>query len=208
MQLELLEGYGYISSIVGICTKDGAILCSDSRMTAKVDGEIKVFDDCKKIFKVNDRLLFGASGFFKVNDRLIEPFVGLDCLSLNVDTALKAIEDYMNNLRTSGDLHECAYVLCGEDDSGNYCIVTVRYDEKENNIFFGRRYGYDNVAIHILPPSVESNKEKWIEALNDRVNDKSRRIEEQLVFFVYDISKVSDLTNDKIIYRKITNAHD
>lgn len=203
--LQLTEGYGYMPTLIGVCSKHGVILCGDSRMVTFIDDSVANIDDCRKIFKVNDRLIYGVSGMFPVDAKLVDPLVGKNCERLSLNAAMKAVEDYLLEQKAISEIHECSYVLAGEDRGGRPCIVSVRYDEADDTIYTDRQFCMNKDVLWLsLPPAASQNEEYWRKRLTDILSaDDGLSTEMKVKTFVAELADVSDFVGGDIRCRTI-----
>ena len=203
--LELKEGYGYSPTLVAVCSEDGAVLCADSRMVT-VDGCEAVFiDTCRRIFKVNDKFLYGTAGMFPTDAMMVEPLVGQDCGKLNVTTAIRVVEDYLLEQKAVGSLRESMYVLAGEDREGKMCVAVVSYNEDDDTIYTDRKYCNDKDIIWMsLSPIASLDTEHWHKRLTEILSaDNGAAVKDKVSAFVTELSRESMLIGGEITTREI-----
>lgn len=203
--LELKEGYGYTPTLIGVCNEHGAFLCGDTRMVTLKDDKAVFMEDCRKVFKVNDGLLYGAAGMFPVDAMLIEPLVGKKAERLNVVNMTAAVQDYLLEQKAVGNLRTCSYVLAGKDRGGKMCIACVRYDEEDDTIYTDRQYCTDKDVIWMsLPPAAALDEEKWRERLGLILEaDNGVTLEDKLWEFIMELAAESKFTGGDVLYRAI-----
>lgn len=205
--LELKEGYGYTPTLIAVCNEHGAAICGDSRMMA-LDGDKALFmDDCRKVFKVNDELLYGVSGMFHTDSMLIEPLVGKKAERLNVGNMATAIQNYLLEQKAIGDLRECSYILAGKDRGGRMCIASIRYSEDDDTIYADKQYctGADILWIS-LPPAAALNENQWREKLTKAMEESGEKMLSQtLSDFIIELAKESKFVGGHIVCRIITS---
>ena len=125
-----MRGVSTMSMVVGVCSTNFCSLIADTRRIGYTEDD-KPFckdDHTSKIFKINDRVLFGAAGRFRTNETLtapIDPFVDKSAISLR--TAYKAVVEYIEKHRSEIYLPR-NYLVGGKDNKGRYCVYEVHYD--------------------------------------------------------------------------------
>lgn len=66
-----------MSILIAICVDNHGLLAADTRLTTHdKENEIEyINDDCHKVFRLNDNLLFGCGGQLFYNEPPIAPFI-------------------------------------------------------------------------------------------------------------------------------------
>ena len=203
--IKMEEGCGYAPTLVCICGENGALMCGDTRMVTSENGEAVFLDDCRKIFQVNDGLIFGACGMFPVDAMLVEPLAGKNSERMNVDSAIKEAESFMLDRMSVGMLRACSYVAVGKDRRGRGCIGWVWYSEEDNAIHTDKKIYEDHNLVGVyLPPAAASDEEKWHERLRELLDEESgETTEEKLRRYIKELNTISFFVNDNVIYREI-----
>ena len=203
--LKMEEGCGYTPTLVCVCGENGAIMCGDTRMVTVEDGKAVFLDDCRKVFQVNDGLLFGACGMFPVDAMLVEPLAGKISERMNVDSVIKEAESYMLDRMSVGLLRECGYVAAGKDRRGRSSIGWVRYSEEDDAIHTDKKIYEDHDLVGVyLPPAAASDEEKWQERLRELLEeDSGETLEAKLHRYIRELSSISFFVGDNVIYREI-----
>lgn len=70
MGIYLPDNVLYTNFIIGFCNSREAMLFTDSRSIMKVENGYLVDDNCKKLFRINNRLIFAASGKFYKDEKV------------------------------------------------------------------------------------------------------------------------------------------
>ena len=206
--LELKEGYGYAPTLVCVCSDGGAVMCADSRMVT-VKGDKAVFlDDCRRVFKVNERLLYGCAGMFPEDATLVEPLTGRKSERLNADNLAEYVNERMLEQMATGTLRECVYVIAGLDRVGRMCVATVRYDEEEEAVHTDKAYCADGDVIFMnLPPAAAADDERWERRLRELLEDKGEETTGgRIAEFIRELAGVSKFVGGNIIHREISMA--
>lgn len=125
-----MRGVSTMSMVVGICSTNFCSFIADTRRIGYNEDD-KPFckdDHTSKIFKVNDRVLFGVAGRFRTNETLTAPIdLFVDKSAISLRTAYKAVVEYIEE-RRGGIYLPRNYLIGGKDNKGGYCIYEVHYD--------------------------------------------------------------------------------
>ena len=200
MLIKFPEGMQYTPLLIGVCSDDGAMLCADSRTTCHTEDGFETDDTCKKLFRVNDRLILAVSGLFRASDRFIEPLVGQNCASLNTDSARDLIEEYLlGEIAVGNPVGERCYVLAGADADGMVCLETVSYNGEDGMIETDKQLGDEKGCyILMLPPNGWFDAKGWHERLEDVLEDNGTPLPERLRGFVAELEKISDMVGGRV----------
>lgn len=115
-----------MSAIIGVCGTNFCSFIADGRMVRNSkDGVTPVSDNIQKIFKINDRVLFGATGWFEQHEEITSPLdVYPNKSVITLRMAYKAVLEYIEQ-------HKYAmpqtrnYLVGGKDNKGQFCIYEV-----------------------------------------------------------------------------------
>lgn len=200
MQIRFPEGMQYTSLLIGVCSEDGVMLCADSRTTFNTGAGFETDDTCKKLFRVNDRLVFAVSGLFGSSDRFIEPLVGRDCAALDIDSALDLIAEYLlGEIAVGNPVGERSYVLGGYDAEGCACLAMVNYNGEDGTISTDKQIGDDKGCyILMLPPNGWFDVKGWRARLESVLEDNSIPLPERLRAYVAELEKISDMVGGSV----------
>ena len=195
MRMEMPKGAQYTPLLIGVCNEEAAALCADSRATFFDGDGFKQDDNCRKIFKVNDGLLFGACGLFDNSELLVDPLVGQDCESLDVDAAKELAEAFiLGELAAWGQTHERCYVMAGLDADGRHCLAYVRYNAEDGQIETEKQVGDEQGSyLLLLPPNAQEDSARWRERLEETLADNGAPLSVRLSGYVAEVSAVSEL---------------
>lgn len=204
MRIRMPKGTQYTPLLIGVCNQDAALLCADSR-TIFYDGENFEKDDtCKKLFKLNENLLFGACGIFGENEILIEPFLNRGCKRLTFERGIELINDYLlGEIAIGHELTDRSYILVGKNRYGKFSLAHVSYNSADHQIEIAKQIGDDKGSyILMLPPNAIDEISFWKEKLEDALSEKEHNISYRMIGYVEEIEKISDLVggNIKCIY--------
>lgn len=203
--LKMEEGYGYTPTLVCVCGENVAVMCGDTRMVTVEDGEAVFLDDCRKVFQVNDGLLFAACGMFPADAMLVEPLVGKNSERMNVDSVIKEAEKHMLEQMSVGLLRTCSYVAAGKDRRGRSSIGWVWYSEEDDAIHTDKKIYEDHNLVGVyLPPAAASDEGRWQERLRELLDeDSGEATEVKLRRYIKELNKISFFVNDQVIYREV-----
>ena len=174
MRIRMPKGSQYTPLLIGVCTKDSVLLCADSRTTFYDGEKFEEEDTCKKLFQLNDNLLFGACGVFGENEMLIEPFINKSTKMLTFERGIERISDYLlGEIAIGHELTDRSYILAGKNRYGKYSIAHVSYNAADNQIETARKAGGKNGNyILMLPPNGLEKEDYWKERLEDILAEK------------------------------------
>lgn len=160
----------YMSTVIGVCGTNFCTFCADSRRVAYSSGGIEIVDDStQKIFKLNDRVLFGAMGIFTLSENYLDPFnVYPNKSVITVRMAYKAVVDYIN--RNMNSIYGCLfrnYFVGGKDNKGNFCIYEIHLNpethEAETTLRMPQPPMYNFSISCGVPFSLQAQKEKYMD---------------------------------------------
>ncbi len=127
----------YMSTIIGLCGTNYCLLASDSRMvTPDEEGNWTVKNDStNKIIKVNDNVIYGATGQFWSSERIDEPIRHREYT--NEASLLETVaitEKYMADNLVKVMSFRRQYIIAGREYDGSFCIVTIRLNDEKKGI--------------------------------------------------------------------------
>lgn len=166
----------YMSTIIGVCGTNFCTLCADSRKVAYHSSGVEVVNDStQKIFKLNDRVLFGAMGVFASYESFLDPFnVYPDKSVITVRMAYKAVIDYLN--RNINSICGCMfrnYFVGGKDNKGRFCIYEIHLNTETKEIETTLRLPspptYNFSVSCGLPFSLQAQRQKLIDSVGNVV---------------------------------------
>lgn len=120
-----------MSVIIGVCGQNFATLWADQRMIQYQDGQpISFRDDVIKIFRLNERVLFGAAGLFKNGEDVRDAVSGLEDLErASVKVCKDAILSFLKaNQRAGRYLPVRNYILASKQKDGTFIMYSVHWD--------------------------------------------------------------------------------
>jgi len=101
---------------------------------------------CKKVYKINDRVLVGATGTFNIEDNPLDPLIGTHSKTISLEGTTKAIEDYLIDKRIDSSVApDRKYIIAGKEYDGQFCIISVEFANE-----------YKELRRRVFRPSAES----------------------------------------------------
>lgn len=161
-----------MSVLIAICDRNIALLAADSRMSinsTEQSSEYYFDDSCHKVFKLNDRLMFGGAGVYERQEDLCAAFKGYELSALTLEHADKLIQGYMSKLmQRKTDLRNRCYILCGRNIDNEMCIYTYEYDVmlREEEVHYWNMSHEDVCKLHVgLSPILTKRTDEYAEKL-------------------------------------------
>jgi len=203
MGIYLPDNVLYTNFIIGFCNSREAMLFTDSRSIMKVENGYLVDDNCKKLFRINNRLIFAASGKFYKDEKFEEPFKDSFYSGMNIDSACELIQEYLLGMKALGKIMmERTYVMCGFDNKDNICISYIRYNEDTDEIEEQRYYGFcSDQILAIYPPMFQDKSEELNNMIADYLNVELP--EREVAYFIEKLSEESMLLNGNVKYLSV-----
>lgn len=136
------------------------------------DGSTAIDDSLQKIFKVNDSLLFGATGVFWPGEDICDPIKIYMNDRLTLASAYNRIASYFENNLFATMLMPRNYYLAGRDENNNFCIVRMwlnHEQKKVDRIIFAPTKDSNKMNFIAIPASL--NKTDTIEKYNNLLNE-------------------------------------
>lgn len=173
-----------MSTIIGVCGTNFCTLCADSRKVAYTSSGVEVVNDStQKIFKLNDRVLFGAMGIFASYESFLDPFnVYPDKSVITVRMAYKAVVDYIN--RNKNSICGCMfrnYFVGGKDNKGRFCIYEIHLNtetkEIETTLRIPEPPTYNFSVSCGLPFSLQPQKQEFVDLIGNTVTSSTTHAE-------------------------------
>jgi len=120
-----------MSTIIGICGENFCSFIADTRLTAYCEeGIIADNDTTEKIFKINERVLFGMTGVFWKDEKILAPLnIYPDHSVITLRMAYKAVIDYIEREKYEM-LPMRNYMIGGKNNKGKFCIYEVQVNFK------------------------------------------------------------------------------
>lgn len=126
----------YMSTIIAVCGNNFCTLVADKRKTTYNESGPCIEDDnFDKIFKINDRVLFGVTGIMWEKD-ILEPLnIYPDKSIITLRQTYKAALEYLDKkfVQTKSKTPR-NYIVAGKDNKGIFTIYKLHYDIYECKI--------------------------------------------------------------------------
>lgn len=168
----------YMSAIIGVCGTNFCSFVADKRRVEDSVNGIKVVDDnFEKIFKINDRVMIGATGWFGSDETILAPLdVYPDKSVVTIRTALREILRYIEENKTQ--IHrDRNYLIGGKDNKGTFCIVEVHVDGESSSVTGMNRVPqppeYNYAVSCALPASLAGKEDEYISKVGGCINASS-----------------------------------
>lgn len=166
----------YMSTVIGVCGTNFCTFCADSRRVAYKSGDIEIVDNStQKIFKLNDRVLFGAMGIITASENYLDPFnVYPDKSIITVRMAYRAVVDYINrNMNSISGCKYRNYFVGGKDNKGNFCIYEIHLKaeakEIETTLRMPKPPVYNFSVSCGVPFSLQAQKQNFIDIIGNTI---------------------------------------
>lgn len=195
-----------VSAVICVCGTNFCTLWGDTRRTTNVDGKWIIENDkTQKVFKLNDRVVYGVTGVFDRSETLLTPIESIkDIQHAKLTDVRDAIVEYLNTKRDAIVDLPSNFVVGGRDSSGVFCVYEIRFNTstREVDVTARRPTIFKNFATTImLPKKAESFLDYYFDQINTAVN--SCRTHKELVAKVAKMTaSVADL--DDTVNRDIT----
>lgn len=164
----------YMSTIIGVCGINFCTLAADTRKVKPQDNCWLVVNDCtEKIFKINNRVLFGAAGLFDYDETLTAPFdVYQNKNAVTLEMACEAVLDYMEKYKFKISKYSARnYILAGKDNKDEFCIYEIHHNPstgKPETTLRKPQPPASNFAVTLALPFFH-NAQRYLEEVNKLV---------------------------------------
>lgn len=170
----------YMSSIIGIVGTNFCTFVADQRLVSYHGNDIRILrDDFRKVFQINKRVLFGATGLLNPNEDIMEP---LKCYpqydQLSVKMVYRAVLDYVKKNKSSlpGIRN---YLIGGKDNNGHFMIYEVHWNpqtQKAETTICEPQPPKFNFAISCcLPPTMEPDRQAVLDDIGRKITTGDQR---------------------------------
>lgn len=127
-----------MSVIIGICGVNFCTFWADMRQVSYLpDGTFDIANDhTQKIFKLNDRVLFGAAGKFRGAEDISAPTLAIPNLErASVKIVKTAVVDYLKKQnKLYGNLTVRNYLVGGKQNNGTFIIYNVHWNSDTQKV--------------------------------------------------------------------------
>lgn len=165
-----------MSILIGICAERCCLLFGDTRRVDYDGDRKKVLDDeTQRIFKVNERVLFGMIGSAGGMEALFAPLRGFqDKDAITMRLAVRATEGYLKrNLSALGGPR--GYLVIGSDNRGRFCSHELRADPETGEVETTvRRPELPDEPCSVacmLPPDLAGDRERILDRIGRAARD-------------------------------------
>ena len=149
----------YMSAIIGICGENYCLFVADRRRVGfNEDGTLYVLNDStSKIFRANDRLLFGCTGIYEESERTNSLLRFADNMrELRVEDGTDLAAKYIDAKKKDNfPIGMRTYIFGGKNRDGQFCMITNKYNPSDRTLErteFNPPLAGGNVATVILLP--------------------------------------------------------
>ena len=140
---DVLKEGDNMSAIIGVCGVKFCAFIADMRVVTidENDNENFANDNTQKIFKLNDNVLFGATGRFNRSEDFFSPLRRFSNFKgLTITAVCAAVKEYMyGNMDILKRNKARTYLIGGKDSSGTYTLRIIKYDAANNKIVYEDR---------------------------------------------------------------------
>lgn len=162
-----------MSAVIGVCSTNFCLFAADTRMVSE-RGDSLVFDNdsTEKIFKLNQNVLYGATGLFSASEKLLDPlaiFPAPDVVTIS--NAQNATLDYMRHHISKLSVRN--YLIGGKEDSGEFSIRYLHYNKETRNIdiqVFKPTPSYAYAFVCALPASLNAESMQYQNLVGQLIN--------------------------------------
>lgn len=186
-----------MSAIIGVCGSNFCSLIADTRRTTNYDGVYVPTDDStQKIFRMNDNLIFGATGYYNFGEAILAPFDGLDTSKMNKDTALQSILDYLEQKKFIIPMMR-NYIIGYKDASGTFglCDIHMNFETYKPEVTEKRiHHGNDFAISCLLPPKVSLKQTYYLDLVGQAVklSKTNDELYQYVAAIIRDIADIDD----------------
>ena len=193
-----------MSAIIAICGMNYCAFVADSRITLydKNNTPTGVVDNAEKIFKINNNVLYGATGMFDWGETLFSPLeIFANSNGLTVNAVYSAVKEYMfGNLEVLKRNQKRTYLIGGKNSSGKFLLRVLKYDAVNNKILQEDYSPEDGVSICLaLPSQAELQEERFREMAMQAVMDSrtDRDLVDNTARVIREIAHVDPTVSEK-----------
>lgn len=157
-----------------------------------------------KIRKINDNVIFGASGYLLENEDLLEPFNGIDTTSMSVKIVKNTILSYIKS--KIAILPTRQYIIGGKSQ-GSFVLYEIHFDDVHRRYTVTERHPvpHHEFAISVaVPPSIEDGNQ-LIDVIAQTITMSSSHEElvERLKFIIPEVSKHDSTVGQQVFVENI-----
>lgn len=203
-----------MSVVIGICGTNFCTFWADGRRVVsdpetatgyRVDGD----DHYQKIFKLNDRVLFGATGVFLMSEDLCDPVNTIaDLSNASAKMVKNAVVDYLKTKHDPELIRN--YLVGGKERNGAFVIYEIAWDTAQRKALVVERrlkQSRGGYAISMsLPIGEKQLAQKALSAAQAMVQQASDHedLKHKMASVIYSISRFDDTVGPAAISLTIT----
>lgn len=194
-----------MSMVVGVCSTNFCSLIADGRrVTVDGSGNMKIAEEkFQKIFKVNDRVMLGATGWFQSGENLLSPIKDYcDPSAITMRMAKKAVLEYIerNQARITTTRN---YILGGKDNKGRYCLYEIHVDGDTHSVEVEERIPsppYNFGVSCALPQKLAERKQEFLDLIGSCITSckTHEEMKEKLAAVIREVSDLDDTVGKEI----------
>lgn len=196
-----------MSAIIGICASNFCVFIGDMRRTKNdADSYVISDDSTHKVFKINNRLLFGATGLFLIEEDLTSALDSIEDLeNATVMDALNAVLEYL-------EIHKHKipkmrnYLIGGKTETGRFIVyeIHMNFETNQPEIISRMPESKEFGVSCSLPSKAMPMKNEYLSMVNNiiRTSGTFEELVQKVVGVIGEISKVDDTvgTNVEVVY--------
>ncbi len=194
-----------MSAIIAICGKDFCTFVADLRLVSIDENGNTKFnnDNTEKIFKLNNQLVYGATGVFNNSETFFSPLkLFKDYSYLTVNSVCCAVKEYMfSNLTMLKRNKARTYLIGGKDNNGKFTLRVIKYDAPLNKIIEEDYTPPENgVAFCLsLPTQAKLYEEQYKLMVEKAIVDSSKDIDlvKNTASIIREIAHVDSTVSEK-----------
>lgn len=164
-----------MSVIIGICGVNFCTFWSDKRRVHyRQDMSFEVVNDnTQKIFKLNDRVLFGAAGTFRGAEDISAPILSIpDIEHASVKIVKNAVVDYLKKQnRLCGNLTVRNYLIGGKQNNGTFIIYNVHWNPDAQKVEVSEYAPHPPASTFALSMALPNCDQQYISMCENAASD-------------------------------------
>ena len=195
-----------MSAIIAACGVKFCAFIADLRVVTFDENDNPTFanDHMQKIFKLNDNVLFGATGRFNGGETIFSPLSRFSNFEgLTITAVCTAVKEYMTeNMEILKRNKARTYLIGGKDSRGNYTLRVIRYDESNNKIVYDDYTPVSAVSTSYalaLPSKAQLQEPKYTLMLEDVIRNATtiQNVVDGAKAIIQEIAKVDSTVSEK-----------
>ena len=188
----------YMSAIVAVCGTNFCSFVADTRKTVNSGNGWAVENDhTDKIFKLNDHILFGATGIYQKKETILSALKCIDSAKATINDVITACLQHLEFIRFD-PLVVRNYLVGGKMPDGKFSIYEISLNPATRNVELSARTPIppaSNFAIsYCFPPKIANRKNDYVSFI-ERAIMTSRSHKEMLSKIAEIIGSISSVDN-------------